>query len=76
MGLGVTDFLVCKECGVYVSAVMFDEQNKQMIGNCIVNALDLDQAEVKLSEAAHYDDESKTTRLERRRGRWMKVTLV
>ena len=55
---------------------MFDEQNKQMIGNCIVNALDLDQAEVKLSEAAHYDDESKTTRLERRRGRWMKVTLV
>jgi hypothetical protein len=76
MGLGVTDFLVCKECGVYVSAVMFDEQNKQMIGNCIVNALDLDQVEVKLSEAAHYDDESKKSRLERRRGRWMKVALV
>ena len=29
MGLGVTDFLVCKECGVYVSAVMFDQENNE-----------------------------------------------
>ena len=76
MGLGVTDFLVCKECGVYVSAVMFDQENNEMIGNCIVNTLDIEQDKIQLSEAAHYDSESAESRLERRRSRWMKVNIV
>ena len=25
-GLGITDFLVCKECGIYVAAVMVDPE--------------------------------------------------
>lgn len=76
MGLGVTDFLVCKECGVYVSAVMFDQENNEMIGNCIVNTLDIEQGKIQLFEAAHYDTETAESRLERRRSRWMKVNIV
>ena len=76
MGIGITDFLVCKECEVYVSAVMFDEENNEMIGNCIVNTLDIDQDKIQLSEAAHYDSESAGSRLQRRRSRWMKVNII
>ena len=63
-------------CGVYVSAVMFDQENNEMIGNCIVNTLDIEQGKIQLSEAAHYDSETAESRLERRRSRWMKVNIV
>jgi hypothetical protein len=76
LGLGITDFIVCKECGVYVSATMEDEENGQVLANCVVNVLDMDLNEIKNSVDAHYDDEAAKSRLERRRGRWMKVDFL
>ena len=40
-GLGITDFLVCKECGIYVAAVMEDPENGKLLATCVVNALDV-----------------------------------
>ena len=55
---------------------MFDQENNEMIGNCIVHTLDIEQGKIQLFEAAHYDSETAKSRLERRRSRWMKVNIV
>ena len=76
MGHGVTDFIVCRDCGVYVCAVMEDDEMSQLLATCIVNALDLPENRIKSPVAAHYDAESPSERLERRRKRWMRATVV
>jgi hypothetical protein len=76
LGHGITDFLVCRECGVYVGATMPDEENGQTLATCVVNALELDPSRISEPAAARYDDETPTSRLERRRGRWMKAEFV
>ena len=76
LGHGITDFLVCRECGVYVGATMEDEDNGQTLATCIVNTLELDQSRIKEPVAAHYEEETPGSRLERRRTRWMKAAFV
>lgn len=76
LGLGVTDFLVCRDCGVYVGATMEDEERGETLATCIVNTLELDQSRIKEPVAAHYDEETAGSRLERRRTRWMKASFV
>ncbi|MBL6599839.1 MAG: aldehyde-activating protein [Alphaproteobacteria bacterium] len=73
MGHGITDFLVCRDCGVYVGATMEDPENNQILATCVVNTLELDPARIAAPAEAHYDEETPGSRLERRRKRWMKV---
>ncbi len=75
LGLGITDFLVCRDCGVYVGAVMEDAANGEILATCIVNTLELDQTRIKEPVAAQYEEETAGSRLERRRVRWMKATF-
>jgi hypothetical protein len=75
MGHGITDFLVCRDCGVYVGAVMEDPDNGQILATCVVNTLDLDPVRIGEPVQARYDDETPGSRLERRRQRWMKADL-
>jgi hypothetical protein len=73
-GLGITDFIVCRYCGVYVAATMADGQRLLAVVN--VNAMD------DLSSFAHtatpmsYDGESVAARVERRRGVWTPAEIV
>ena len=46
-GLGITDFLVCKECGIYVAAVMEDPENGKLLATCVVNALDVSDRSIQ-----------------------------
>ncbi|MBH69346.1 MAG: aldehyde-activating protein [Rhodospirillaceae bacterium] len=75
-GLGITDFLVCKECGTYVAAVMEDPDTGKLLATCVVNTLEIQDSEIKPPVAARYDDETSVTRLERRRKRWMQVVIT
>ena len=76
LGHGITDFLICRDCGVYVGATMEAEERRETLATCIVNTLELEQSRIKAPLAAHYDEETPGSRLERRRTRWMKVTFV
>jgi hypothetical protein len=71
-GLRTADYLVCRGCGVYVAAVIHDEEPRAIV---IVNALDdrdlFDRKPLKMS----YDAESREERIARRRERWMPVAI-
>jgi hypothetical protein len=76
-GLGITDFLVCRECGTYCAALMPadpDDANS-LLATLIVNVLDLESESVPEPVAAHYGEEDEDGRRERRHQRWMPATL-
>ena len=73
-GLGITDFLICRACGVYVSALV--EEPDGLLATLIVNTLDLPQDGFPDPVAAHYDDENEEQRLARRRLRWTPAAIV
>jgi len=52
---------------------MEDPENDQTLATCVVNTLELDPTRIADPVAAHYDEETAGSRLERRRERWMKV---
>jgi hypothetical protein len=70
---GITDFLICRKCGVYVAAVMPD--GDKAYATLIVNALD-DHAEYPQAPTpAEYGAEDEAGRRERRRKVWTPATL-
>ncbi len=73
-GLGITDFLICRACGVYVSALV--EEPGGLLATLIVNTLDLPQDGFPEPAPAHYDDETGEQRLARRRLRWTPASIV
>ena len=73
-GLGITDYLVCARCGIYVGAVMEDEG--RLIGTVNVNALDIRDSFDPAPPLRHYDGENVEERRSRRRKFWMKATLI
>jgi len=73
-GLGITDFLICRACGVYVSALV--EEADGLLATLIVNVLDLPQDGFPDPVQAHYDDETAGQRLARRRLRWTPAAMV
>ena len=73
-GLRITDFLICRACGVYVSALV--EEADGLLATLIVNALDLPQDGFPDPVPAHYDDENKEQRLARRRLRWTPAVMA
>ena len=68
------DFLICKQCGVYVGAVCETPSGLKGIVN--LNTVDDCEAFTRVPEAMSYDGESAAGRLERRAARWMNATLT
>ncbi len=73
-GLGVTDFLICAECGVYVAAMMEGEGGLTAVLN--VRGVDLPGFEGRTPDPMIYDDETPDDRVARRAGRWMPAVFV
>ncbi len=67
-GLGTAEFLVCRNCGVYVAAVMTEAGSAYAIVN--VNALATPEVFAATTVPVSYDRESETERRARRRSRW------
>jgi hypothetical protein len=67
-GLGTAEFLVCRNCGVYVGAVMTEAGSTYAIVN--VNALATPEAFAPTTVPVSYDLESEAERRARRRSRW------
>jgi hypothetical protein len=67
--LGITEFLVCRTCGVYVAAVM----GTLAVAN--VNALDEREPFARQPEAKHYGAETAGDREARREKVWMPVEI-
>lgn len=76
MGLGITDYIVCASCGVYVAATMEDEEAGRTLATCVVNALDIAPERVREPSPIDYEGETARSRLERRRRRWMPARFV
>ncbi|WP_210236354.1 hypothetical protein, partial [Mesorhizobium sp. M2D.F.Ca.ET.232.01.1.1] len=68
-GLRTADYLVCRECGVYVAAIAVDGAEARAI--VIVNALDDREQFSREPIPVRYDAETREQRLARRRSAWM-----
>lgn len=73
-GLGITDYLLCANCGTYVGAVMPDEG--KAIGIVNVNSLDIRDTFDAAPPLHHYDGEDEGRRRARRRKFWMPATVI
>jgi hypothetical protein len=73
-GLGITDFLLCAECGTYVAAV--SARGGALMGVVNVQGTSLTGFESRMADPMIYDGEDAEQRLERRAGRWMPAALV
>ena len=73
-GLGVTDFLLCAECGTYVAAV--SEIDGRLMGVANVLGAALAGFEGRTPDPMTYDDETPDRRLARRADRWMPAQIV
>jgi len=71
--LGITDFLVCKSCGVYVAATM--QSAKGSLGTLNVSVLDEREAFMRQAEPVTYFRESVEQRMSRRLLAWMPVDV-
>ena len=73
-GLGITDFLLCAECGVYVAATM--ETDGALTAVLNVPGVGLPGFEGRTPSPMIYDEETPAERVERRKARWMPATFV
>jgi hypothetical protein len=67
-GLRTADFLLCRECGVYIGALIETEQGRFGIIN--IHALLEVPAELATTEPTSYDAEDPPGRISRRETRW------
>jgi hypothetical protein len=73
-GLGITDFLLCAECGVYVAATM--ETDGALTAVLNVAGVALPGFEGRTPSPMIYDEETPAERVERRKARWMPAVFV
>lgn len=73
-GQGITDFLVCKRCGVYVGALIRTATGTFGIVN--VNVLNAVPSDIPEPDAMRYDAESKQERISRREERWSPAVIA
>jgi hypothetical protein len=71
--LGITDFLICKTCGVYVAAVM--EAERKVIGVLNVNVLDERELLAREPVPMQFGTETVEDREARRAKVWMPVEI-
>jgi len=71
--LGITDFLLCKSCGVYVAATT--DGGSGLIGTVNVNAFDDREPFLRRAEPMTYSRESVEQRNARRLLAWMPVEI-
>ncbi|RJT39995.1 aldehyde-activating protein [Mesorhizobium waimense] len=72
-GLRTADYLICRECGVYVAAIAGDKSDARAIVN--INALDGRMQFSREPVAVNFDAESRESRLARRRSFWMPIEM-
>lgn len=73
-GLGVTDFLICQRCGVYVLAMSDIDGGHYAVLNA--NALECRTAMSGAALPVEYGTEDEATRLKRRKLLWTPVTAA
>jgi len=73
-GLGTADFLLCRNCGIYIGAAI--ESDNGRFG--IINTHALDKQPAKLARAIpiNYDGENTEGRVSRRGDRWTPTTTL
>ncbi len=71
----VAEFLICRECGVYVAAVMGEDAAGGMRGTLNVNVLDSRVLRLKASAPVSYDSQGPEEKVERRLMRWMPTEI-
>jgi hypothetical protein len=74
-GRGTVDFLICRECGVYVAAFSAEPDDASGYATLMANVLDA-QGRFPPGMAKIYDDEDVASRAERRRKVWTPAKLV
>jgi hypothetical protein len=72
-GLGITDFLLCARCGVFVSGMMPIEG--RLVATLNVNVLDDGTPFARDAAPVRYDDETREARVARRRSAWTPAEL-
>jgi len=70
--LKTADFLLCRQCGVYIGAII--EINEHHYGIINTHALEDTPADMAEVGAIRYDDEDRSGRVNRRERRWTPVT--
>ena len=73
-GLRTAEFLVCRNCGVYVGAITDDAGSAYAIVN--INALQTPEVFAQAAVPVSYDRESEAERRARRRDRWTPARVV
>lgn len=73
-GLKTADFLLCRDCGVYVAAVLEDEGERYATTN--LNILEKEGAFTRRPLTISYEGESLEQRLGRRKRKWSPVTAL
>jgi hypothetical protein len=73
-GLGTAEFLMCRNCGVYVGAITVDAGPTYAIVN--INALQTPEVFAQAAVPVSYDRESEAERRARRRDRWTPAAVV
>lgn len=69
------EFLVCRNCGVYVAGFMPDPTDDKAIGTLMISALE-DRTGYPEPVAKDYDDQPKEDRAARRRKAWTPANLT
>lgn len=73
-GLGLTDFLICRRCGVYLLAMMEIDGRPYAVINA--NVLERRAEMISPLQPMDYDGEDAAARLARRKGRWTPVAVL
>ncbi|HLW74769.1 MAG TPA: aldehyde-activating protein [Gammaproteobacteria bacterium] len=73
-GLGITDFLICRRCGVYLLAMMDMDGHPYAVINA--NVLERRDEMTSTPQPMDYDGEDAGSRLARRKGRWTPVVAL
>jgi len=73
-GLQTAEYLLCRHCGVYLAAVMQEDERAWSV--VIVNVLDQRRRFARVPRPVDYDAEDVAARRQRRRERWTPTQLV
>ncbi|HEY1773794.1 MAG TPA: aldehyde-activating protein [Gammaproteobacteria bacterium] len=73
-GLGITDFVICRRCGVYLLAMMEIDSGLYAVLNA--NVLECRAAMTGEIQPMEYGGEDEAARLARRKTRWTRVTAL